>query len=285
MRQLSFVMARSAGGNENQDEHAETLMCELAIDGRRPGAQVCKGRRVCRAGRYPRRRDCRGRPGSVLAEPEPSRAKNAESSQEAAERHVQSSSPTRTMAPHPLLNKKAPAVTLKDASGNDYAIEPGTKGVPLVVFFYPASGTYGCTREACEFRDAITANDHFKRSGVQVVGVSGDPVAKQKKFVDEHKLGYPILSDANGDARKAYTVPKGFFGLTDGRVTFCIDKDGVVNEVHDSVVNFSMHSKAVDKWLAKIGAAEPTPTATAPPAEPTASATAPAAEANPTPTA
>lgn len=44
------------------------------------------------------------------------------------------------MAPHALLNKKAPTVTLKDASGNDYTIEPGVKGVPLVVFFYPASG-------------------------------------------------------------------------------------------------------------------------------------------------
>lgn len=79
-----------------------------------------------------------------------------------------------------------------------------------------SAGTYGCTREACEFRDAITANDHFKRTGVQVVGISGDAIAKQKKFVDEHKLGYPILSDATGEARKAYSVPKGFFGLTDG---------------------------------------------------------------------
>lgn len=51
-----------------------------------------------------------------------------------------SCSSTRTMAPHALLNKKAPAVTLKDAAGNDYTIEPGSKGVPLVVFFYPASG-------------------------------------------------------------------------------------------------------------------------------------------------
>ena len=51
--------------------------------------------------------------------------------------------------------------------------------------------------------------------------------------------------------------------------TFCIDKDGVVNEIHDSVINFSMHSKAVDKWLAKIGVEQPTATATAPAAEPT----------------
>jgi len=156
------------------------------------------------------------------------------------------------MTPHTLIGKKAPSVTLKDSNNDDYELNPGSKGLPIAVFFYPASGTYGCTREACEFRDAITTNDSFKRSGVEVIGISHDAVQKQRKFVDDNKLGYPILSDVEGLARKAFQVPKGFFGLTEGRVTFCIDREGIVREVFDSVVNFREHTKFVDKWLAKL---------------------------------
>ena len=55
-----------------------------------------------------------------------------------------------------LLNKEAPSVTLPDENNNPYAIEPGKSGKALVLFFYPKSGSYGCTREACQFRDAIS---------------------------------------------------------------------------------------------------------------------------------
>ncbi|KAH7098345.1 peroxiredoxin Q [Auriculariales sp. MPI-PUGE-AT-0066] len=185
--------------------------------------------------------------------------------------------------PHPLLNQPAPIVSIQDASGDSFTIAPGKSGKPLVVFFYPASGTYGCTREACQFRDAINSNDRFKRTGVQVIGISGDAPGKQKKFVNEHNLGYPVLSDGANEARKQYHVPKGIFGLTEGRVTFCINKDGIVEEVHDSVLNFSMHATAVDKWLEKIGASEPTPTTTAATPAPAPTTTAAAEPAAPAP--
>ena len=122
---------------------------------------------------------------------------------------------------------------------------PG-KGVPIALFFYPKAGTTGCTKEACQFRDALsdTKNDIFKRNSIEVVGVSAgqsqpmsrrspvrceassiffypryvlDPVSKQKKFVDENGLNYPVLSDEKGEARKAYAVGKGLMGLTDGQ--------------------------------------------------------------------
>lgn len=56
----------------------------------------------------------------------------------------------------------------------------------------------------------------FKRSNITVVGISGDAVEKQKKFVDQHGLQYPVLSDVNGEVRKAYQVKKGLLGLSEG---------------------------------------------------------------------
>ncbi|KIO20466.1 hypothetical protein M407DRAFT_137165 [Tulasnella calospora MUT 4182] len=117
---------------------------------------------------------------------------------------------------HPLIGKKAPEVTLPSANGAPYDLKPGASGRPLALFFYPASGTYGCTREACSFRDALSSSDVFKSTECDVVGISKDPPAQQKAFVDQHGLPYPVLSDAEGKAREAYEVGRGLFNLTEG---------------------------------------------------------------------
>ncbi|KAK7682378.1 hypothetical protein QCA50_014583 [Cerrena zonata] len=169
--------------------------------------------------------------------------------------------------PHPLVGKEAPALSLPEANGETYTFEPGKSGVPIALFFYPKAGTYGCTKEACQFRDALTEKDVFKNSNVQVVGVSGDSVEKQKQFKEKQGLTYPILSDSKGEARKAYHVGKGLLGLTDARTTFVIDSKGIVREVLDATLNFGAHSKFVNKWLTKLAAeekkdaTEPTPAA------------------------
>lgn len=77
-------------------------------------------------------------------------------------------------------------------------------------------GTYGCTREACSFRDALSSSDVFKSTECDVVGISKDPPAQQKAFVDQNGLPYPVLSDAEGKAREAYEVGRGLFNLTEG---------------------------------------------------------------------
>ncbi|KAH7884975.1 thioredoxin-like protein [Phlebopus sp. FC_14] len=160
------------------------------------------------------------------------------------------------MAPHPLIDKPAPSFSIPDANGETYKFLPeeGGKRVekPVALFFYPESGTYGCTREACQFRDALAEKEIFKRSDVLVVGVSPDAVSKQKAFVEKNNLSYPVLSDTDHVASKAYSVGRGLFGLTDARTTFVIDKDGVVRGVLSATMNFNAHVKFVVKQLEKL---------------------------------
>ncbi|KAI0754924.1 thioredoxin-like protein [Daedaleopsis nitida] len=158
---------------------------------------------------------------------------------------------------HPLVGKPAPSISLPAADGETYTLTPGAKGVPVALFFYPKSGSYGCTKEACQFRDALADNELFKRTKVEIVGVSTDAVDKQKAFVDKQKLTYPVLSDAKGEARKAYHVGKGLFGLAEtARTTFVIDSQGTVKDVLDTTVNYGAHVKFVSKWLDKLEAEE-----------------------------
>lgn len=149
---------------------------------------------------------------------------------------------------HALVGQPAPSITLPDSNGETFTLTPGS-GVPIALFFYPKSGTYGCTKEACQFRDALAEKGVFKTTNVQVVGVSADPVEKQKDFVEKQGLTYPILSDASGEARKAYHIGKGMLGLVDARTTFVIDSKGIVRDALDATMNFGAHSKFVQKWL------------------------------------
>ncbi|KZO93647.1 peroxiredoxin Q [Calocera viscosa TUFC12733] len=148
---------------------------------------------------------------------------------------------------HELIGKPAPTFTLPNQDGEDYTLKPG-EGKPIALFFYPKSGTYGCTREACSFRDS-QETEVYKSTQCEVVGVSADDVKAQKKFVDDNKLGYNILSDKDRKVRELYKVPKGLLGLSDGRTTFIIDKTGIVRDVADGVMNYAGHIKLVEKWL------------------------------------
>jgi len=172
------------------------------------------------------------------------------------------------MSYHSIFGKEAPAITLNNYDGESFTFTPGASGLPTVLFFYPASGTYGCTKEACQFRDAIAEKDTFKAGSVQIIGISPDPVEKQKQFVEKEKLTYPVLSDVNKEAFQAYGIGRGVFGLLPvARVTFVIDKKGVVRDALDATLNFGAHSKFVEKWLVQLEAEEkavPVPTPMAP---------------------
>ncbi|GFZ51381.1 hypothetical protein JCM24511_09143 [Saitozyma sp. JCM 24511] len=151
--------------------------------------------------------------------------------------------------PSDLVGHPAPPLELPSIpDGQPFKLPIGEK--PIAMFFFPTAGSTGCTMEACAFRDAQVENVTFKRHpDLCVVGISGDPTAKQASFADQHNLKYPILSDADGAARKAYGVGKAFFGMAEGRETFFIDAKGIVRGVYVKNLGFHAHVDFVEKQL------------------------------------
>ncbi|KAJ6584938.1 peroxiredoxin Q [Mycena capillaripes] len=190
------------------------------------------------------------------------------------------------MSHRTLIGKPAPSITLPNYDGESLTVNPGEKGLPIAIFFYPKSGSMGCTKEACQFRDAIAEKDTFKAGKVEVIGISPDSVEKQKAFVEKNKLTYPVLSDSKGEAAKAYGVGKGLFGFSQlARVTVIIDAKGNIRDTVEGTLNYGAHSKFVTKWLDKLEAeakaAEPTPAETEIPAPAAVEAAVAAAPAEP----
>jgi peroxiredoxin Q/BCP len=142
---------------------------------------------------------------------------------------------------------------LADEQGVTRSLTGLLDGGPVVLFFYPAALSPGCTAEACHFRD-ITAD--LRAVGGQPVGISGDTVDKQAEFATRHRLGYPLLSDPDGVVRARFGVKRGMLGLTPtSRVTFVIDTDRRVLAVIRSEIRMDVHAdKAVEALRKRQGA-------------------------------
>jgi peroxiredoxin Q/BCP len=110
-------------------------------------------------------------------------------------------------------------------------------GKPIVVYFYPKDETYGCTKEACSFRDQY---EDFVAAGAEVIGVSRDDAASHAKFREHHRLPFTLLSDPGGGVATSWGV-RTVLGLIPGRVTFVFDKQGVVRHRFDSNLRFGKH--------------------------------------------
>lgn len=109
-------------------------------------------------------------------------------------------------------------------------------GKNLVVYFYPKDETYGCTKEACSFRDQY---EDFIAAGAEVIGVSRDDASSHASFKQNHRLPFTLLSDPGGKVAEAWGV-RGFAGLP-GRVTFVFDRDGKCRHRFDSQIRFGKH--------------------------------------------
>ena len=127
------------------------------------------------------------------------------------------------------VGDKAPAFRLPDADGNSVSLAD-YRGRRLIVYFYPAASTPGCTKEACDFRDNLTdLND----AGIDVVGISPDPPAKLAKFRDAERLTFPLLSDPDRKVLTAWGAygDKMMYGKTVRgviRSTFVVDEGGKI---------------------------------------------------------
>ncbi|HWE54410.1 MAG TPA: peroxiredoxin [Acidimicrobiales bacterium] len=147
---------------------------------------------------------------------------------------------------------QAPEFELQDQTGATLRLSEMLANGPVVLFFYPAAMTTGCTKESCHFRDLSA---EFGAYGAQRVGISRDDVAKQKQFDDKHTLGFPLLADTDRAVAEAYGVKGGMLGLSPvKRATFVIDRDRTVKAVITSEINMNTHA---DKALAALKELQP----------------------------
>ncbi|MFL5352111.1 peroxiredoxin [Archangium sp.] len=132
--------------------------------------------------------------------------------------------------------------TLKD--GSPVSLKSLLQKKAVVLYFYPKDDTPGCTKEACSFRDAY---ESFSEAGAEVIGVSADASSKHEAFATRHRLPFTLVSDEDGSLRQRYGVPRSFLGLLPGRVTYVIDRKGIVQHVFNSQIQATRHiTEALD---------------------------------------
>jgi peroxiredoxin Q/BCP len=145
----------------------------------------------------------------------------------------------------------APDFELPDETGKTRALREFLETGPVVLFFYPAAMTKGCTAESCHFRDLAA---EFAEVGAHRIGISPDAVEKQAEFSEQHSFDYPLLSDADGAVATKFGVRRSFGPLLTRRQTFVIDTDGRVLEVIKSELRMSVHAdKALEVLRARAG--------------------------------
>ncbi|MEU3845596.1 thioredoxin-dependent thiol peroxidase [Micrococcus terreus] len=124
----------------------------------------------------------------------------------------------------------APAFTLPDQDGSPVSLSDFA-GRQVIVYFYPAAATPGCTKQACDFRDSLAS---FQAEGYAVVGISPDPPAKLARFRDAEGLSFPLLSDQDHAVAAAYGAwgeKKNYGRVYEGliRSTVVVAEDGTIS--------------------------------------------------------
>ncbi|GIH04531.1 peroxiredoxin [Rhizocola hellebori] len=153
-------------------------------------------------------------------------------------------------APQIGLGDQAPDFTLPTQSGTEVTLSDFRDKKTVVLFFYPKDETAGCTAEVCSFRDNYEV---FTEAGAEVIGISSDSVSSHERFAGRYSLPFTLVSDEGGEIRKRYGVPSKL-GILPGRVTYVIDRSGVVRHVFNSMVNINGHVKGALKIVQELQA-------------------------------
>jgi len=148
------------------------------------------------------------------------------------------------------VGDRAPDFALRSQEGDVVTLSDLLSRGNVVIYFYPKDDTPGCTAEAGAFRDNYL---DFRKLEAEVVGVSSDSVDSHRHFAEDCKLPFRILSDSNGEVRKKYGV-RSSLGLLPGRVTYVIDREGIVRYVFSSQLHATRHVKEALKALVSTGA-------------------------------
>jgi len=141
---------------------------------------------------------------------------------------------------------QAPEFELANDQGGKTTLSDLLKEGPLILYFYPADFTPGCTKEACSIRDI---HNDIQSVGLQVAGVSPQDGDSHKRFRDQHDLPFILLSDPDKDAIRNYEVD-GPFGVGVRRATFLINQDGTIQDAVLADVLIGRHKEFIEKAVA-----------------------------------
>jgi peroxiredoxin Q/BCP len=136
------------------------------------------------------------------------------------------------------VGSNIPGFVLLDQNGNSFDISSVLGKKNLVIYFYPKDDSPGCTKEACSFRDQFEV---FAEADAVIIGISSQSVKSHREFADKHHLNYTLLSDQDSKVRKLFGVPTNFLGLVPGRVTYVVNKEGIVVFRFSSQLNAEQH--------------------------------------------
>ncbi|CCI02356.1 MAG: peroxiredoxin [Microcystis aeruginosa PMC 728.11] len=135
------------------------------------------------------------------------------------------------------VGDRVPDFSLPSQTGTTVNIRDLIGKKSLVIYFYPKDDTPGCTAESCAFRDSYEV---FTDAGAEVIGISADSPQSHQQFAQKYSLPFTLLSDSDNRVRKLFGVPSTLFVLP-GRVTYIIDKEGIVRHIFDSMLDFKAH--------------------------------------------
>lgn len=138
---------------------------------------------------------------------------------------------------------KAPEFVLLNDEGEDTSLSDLLQDGPLILYFYPADFTPGCTKEACSIRDI---HDDIQSVGLKVAGISPQDVESHRKFRDKYDLPFTLLSDPDKVAIKMYDVD-GMFGVGVARATYLINQDRTIKDAVLANVRIGRHQEFIQK--------------------------------------
>ena len=145
----------------------------------------------------------------------------------------------------------APDFTLPDQNGNPVHLADRVRQNVVVLFFYPKDNSAGCTMEACSFRDSY---EDFKDAGADVIGISGGTTEGKQEFVQKNRLPFTLVTDLDGLVSRAYGVEKGkgLSAIAPPRITYVIDREGIIRLRFESRVNMDAHVKESLKFVQSL---------------------------------
>ncbi len=146
------------------------------------------------------------------------------------------------------VGDKALDFTLPSQIGDNVTLSEYFGKKNVVLFFYPKDESPGCTREACTFRDSYEV---LTELGAEVIGISGQSVESHKSFATHYGLPFLLLSDKDNKVRKLYGVPS-TMGIVPGRVTYIIDKQGIVRHIFSSQTKAEKHVQEAIRVLKEL---------------------------------